>query len=167
MKKWYKESYFNANNWILDNYEKLGLNSDEVLMLLLIVLGKNNQINISYDYFKQKMGYTTKKIDEIIASLVTKKFLIIKPSEKGIDFDIDSIFEFDPNQYEIIENKDIYQIAEELLCRPLSANDLQRVSDMLNKYGDNKVIDALRLAEAYRKNSLAYVEAILKNEKMQ
>lgn len=166
MKRWYKESYFNANNWLLENYDKLGLSSDEVLMLLLIVLGKDNKQNISYDYFKKKMGYQTSKIDEIIASLVTKKFLSIKPNEKGIDFDIDAIFEFDPNQYEIIENKDIYEIAEDLLCRPLSASELQRLSDMLSKYGETKVIDALRSAEAYRKNNLAYVEAILKNEKM-
>lgn len=166
MKKWYKESYFNANNWLLENYDKLGLNSDEVLMLLLIVLGKDNKQNISYDYFKKKMGYSTSKIDEIIASLVTKKFLSIKPNERGIDFDIDAIFEFDPNQYEIIENKDIYEIAEDLLCRPLSASELQRLSDMLSIYGETKVTDALRSAEAYRKNNLAYVEAILKNEKM-
>lgn len=166
MKKWYKESYFNANNWILENYDVLGLNSDEVLMLLLIVLGKTNNINISYEFFKKKMGYTTKKIDEIIASLVAKKFLQIKPSSKGIEFDIDGIFDFDPNQYEIIENKDIYQIAEELLCRPLSSSELQRLSDLITKYGDTKVTDALRVAEAYRKNNLAYVEAILKNEKM-
>lgn len=166
MKKWYKESYFDANNWLLENYDKLGLNSDEVLMLLLIVLGKDNKQNISYDYFKKKMGYSTSKIDEIIASLVTKKFLSIKPNERGIDFDIDAIFEFDPNQYEIIENKDIYEIAEDLLCRPLSASELQRLSDMLSIYGETKVTDALRSAEAYRKNNLAYVEAILKNEKM-
>ena len=106
------------------------------------------------------------EIDEIIASLVTKKFLSIKPNERGIDFDIDAIFEFDPNQYEIIENKDIYEIAEDLLCRPLSASELQRLSDMLSIYGETKVTDALRSAEAYRKNNLAYVEAILKNEKM-
>ena len=166
MKKWYKESYFDANNWLLENYDKLGLNSDEVLMLLLIVLGKDNKQNISYDYFKKKMGYSTSKIDEIIASLVTKKFLSIKPNERGIDFDIDAIFEFDPNQYEIIENKDIYEIAEDLLCRPLSASELQRLSDMLSIYGETKVTDALRSAEAYRKNNLAYVEAILKNEMM-
>ena len=166
MKKWYKESYFDANNWLLENYDKLGLNSDEVLMLLLIVLGKDNKQNISYDYFKKKMGYSTSKIDEIISSLVTKKFLSIKPNERGIDFDIDAIFEFDPNQYEIIENKDIYEIAEDLLCRPLSASELQRLSDMLSIYGETKVTDALRSAEAYRKNNLAYVEAILKNEKM-
>ena len=31
--------------------------------------------------------------------------------------------------------------------------------------GDNKVIDAFRTAEAYRKRSLAYVETVLNNEK--
>ena len=98
--------------------------------------------------------------------IVWKKFLQIKPSSKGIEFDIDGIFDFDPNQYEIIEKKDIYQIAEELLCRPLSSSELQRLSDLITKYGDTKVTDALRVAEAYRKNNLAYVEAILKNEKM-
>ena len=31
MKKWYKESYFDRKNWILENFDKLSLNSEEKL----------------------------------------------------------------------------------------------------------------------------------------
>ena len=36
MKKWYKESYFNGINWILENFDKLNLSADEALVLMLI-----------------------------------------------------------------------------------------------------------------------------------
>ena len=38
MKKWYKESYFDRQNWILENYDQLNLSNDETLFLLLIEL---------------------------------------------------------------------------------------------------------------------------------
>ena len=65
----------------------------------------------------------------------------------------------------IDENHNIYNIAEEFFSRPLSPTELQKISDLCTDFGDNKVIDAFRTAEAYRKRSLAYVETVLNNEK--
>ena len=31
MKKWYKESYFNGINWILENFDKLNISADELM----------------------------------------------------------------------------------------------------------------------------------------
>ena len=38
-------------------------------------------------------------------------------------------------------------------------------NDLLEKYNENDFIDAIRVAEAYRKASLAYVEGVLRNGK--
>ena len=65
----------------------------------------------------------------------------------------------------INENHNIYNIAEEFFSRPLSPTELQKISDLCTDFGENKVIDAFRTAEAYRKRSLAYVETVLNNEK--
>ena len=154
MKKWYKESYFNGINWILENFDKLHLSAHEALVLMLIELANRNN-----------RGYDNNRIDSIIASLAEKKYLSIKPSKKGISFDISMLYEFDPEAYTIAENHNIYNIAEEFFSRPLSPTELQKISDLCTDFGDNKVIDAFRTAEAYRKRSLAYVETVLNNEK--
>ena len=165
MKKWYKESYFNGINWILENFDKLNLSADEALVLMLIELANRNNRALSYDYLRAKLGYDNNRIDSIIASLAEKKYLSIKPSKKGISFDISMLYEFDPEAYTIAENHNIYNIAEEFFSRPLSSTELQKISDLCTDFGDNKVIDAFRTAEAYRKRSLAYVETVLNNEK--
>ena len=165
MKKWYKQTYFNRKNWILENFDKLNLTTDETMLLLLIEFAKDSHIAVSYDYFKKKLNYDSKKIDKIIASLVNKSYLSIAPRANGVSFDIDNLFEFDPEKYETVDAKDVYSVAEALLKRPLSGNEVQKLSDLINEYSQAAVIDALRVAEAYRKPSLAYVEATLKNEK--
>ena len=165
MKKWYKQPYFDRRNWILENYEKLSLTNEETMLLLLIDFAKDAKKTITYDYLMKKMSLDSKKIDKLIASLVSKSYLSINPTSKGVSFDMDGLFEFDPEKYEIAENKDVYSIAEDLVSRPLSPNELQKLSDLLNEFSSNQIIDALRVAEAYRKTSLAYVETVLRNEK--
>ena len=108
MKKWYKESYFNGINWILENFDKLNLSADEALVLMLIELANRNNRALSYDYLRAKLGYDNNRIDSIIASLAEKKYLSIKPSKKGISFDISMLYEFDPEAYTIAENHNIY-----------------------------------------------------------
>ena len=165
MKKWYKQPYFNRKAWILENFEKLNLSCDEVVLLLLIDYSKENKKAISYEYLMNKLNTDSKKIDKIIEKLVSKKYLTITPNSKGVSFDIDGIFEFDPEKYEVSENKDVFEVAEDLMKRPLSPNELQRLSDLLDEFKPNKIIDAIRMAEAYRKSSIAYVESILRNAK--
>ena len=65
MKKWYKESYFNGINWILENYDKLNLSADEALVLMLIELANRNNRALSYDYLRAKLGYDNNRIDSI------------------------------------------------------------------------------------------------------
>lgn len=163
MKKWYKESYFNTKNWILENFEKLNLNSDEVVLLLLIDLAKDNKKIITYDYLCSKLNKKVNEIDKILASLVNKHYLSFTMNSKGLTFSFDSIFEFDQNKYELNVNSDLYQMLENLFGKPLTPNELQKVSDLLNDYSEKQFIEAVRIADANRKLKLPYIEAILKN----
>ena len=165
MKKWYKESYFDRKNWILENFDKLSLNADETLMVLLIDLCKINKKTISYEYLSQKLNKNNKEVDKIIASLVSKHYLKISTNSKGLVFDIDGIFEFDPEKYEISENKDLYDVVSDIFNKPLSSSELQKMSDLIEEYSQDKFIEALRIAEAQRKLKMSYIEGILRNEK--
>lgn len=164
MKKWYKESYFDRKNWILENFDKLNLSSDETLLLLLIELFKTNKKSISYELLTKKLNKNEKEVDKIIASLVSKQYLKLSTNSKGLVFDIDGIFEFDPEKYEISENKDLYDTVSEVFNKPLSPSELQKMNDLLDQYGQNKFIQALRIAEAQKKLKMSYIEGILRNE---
>lgn len=165
MKKWYKESYFNSINWILENFNKLGLTNDETVLVLLIDLFRSNKKTITYDVLCEKLNMNAKQVDSLIASLVNKHYLKISTNSKGIVFDIDSIYEFDPSSYEIADNKNIYDLVDELFGKPLSSQELQKMNDLIEGYGQDKFLQATRIAEANRKLNMSYIEGILRNEK--
>lgn len=165
MKKWYQESYFDCKNWILENFDKLNLNADETLLILLVDLCKTNRKYVTYDYLMSKLGKNMKQIDTIVAGLVNKHYLKISSNSKGLIFDFDEIFEFDPDKYEISDNKDIFDTVSEVFGKPLSPTELQKITELLEVYGEKKFIEALRLAEAKRTYKIAYIEGILRNEK--
>ena len=165
MKKWYKESYFDRKNWILENFDKLNLTSDETILLLLVELCKINKKVISYEFLSTKLNKTSKEVDKVIASLVSKHYLKLSTNSKGLVFDIDGLFEFDPEKYEIKENKDLYDIVSQIFNKPLSSNELQKMSDLIDEYGQDKFISAIRIAEAQRKYKMSYIEGILRNDK--
>ena len=165
MKKWYKESYFNRNNWILENFNKLNLSNEETLLILLIDLCKQSKRTVTYDYLTEKLHNNSKEIDKIIAGLVAKHYLKLSTNTKGLVFDIDGIFEFDPEKYEIVENKDLYDTTSDVFGKPLSPSELQKMNDLINEYGQSKFIEALRISEAQRKVKMSYIEGILRNEK--
>ena len=165
MKKWYKESYFDRKNWILENFDKLNLNSDETLLILLVDLCRTSKKTITYEYLTKKLSKTNKEIDKIIASLVNKHYLKLSTNTKGLVFDIENIFEFDPEKYEISENKDLYDTVSEVFNKPLSSTDLQKMNDLIEEYGQKNFMQALRVAEAQKKLRMSYVEGILRNEK--
>ena len=165
MKKWYKESYFDRKNWILENFDKLNLTADETLLILLVDLCKSSRKAVTYDYLTRKLSKSTKQIDMIVAGLVGKHYLKISNNTKGLVFDFDSIFEFDPSKYELNENRDLFDTVSSVFNKPLSPLELQKLSDLLEIYGEEKILDALRLAEASRKLKIDYLEGILRNEK--
>ena len=167
MKKWYKESYFDSNSWILENFEKLNISNDEALFILLIDFCKKNKKSVTYDYLTSKLQKNSKEIDKIISSLVGKHYLKLSTNAKGLVFDIDGIFEFDPEKYEVVENKDLYDTLADIFGKPLSQSDMQKTNDLVNDYGEKKFMQAVRIAEASRKVRMAYIEGILRNENKQ
>ena len=165
MKKWYQESYFDRKNWLLENFDKLNLSSDETILIMLVELCRSNRKYVTYDYLMKKLGKSAKQIDSIVASLVNKHYLKISSNSKGLIFDFDEIYEFDPEKYEISDNKDLFDTVSEVFGKPLSPTELQKISELSQIYGEKKFIEALRLAEAKRTFKIAYIEGILRNEK--
>lgn len=165
MKKWYKESYFDRKNWILENFDKLNLSSDEVVLLLVVELCKTSKKTITYEFLSEKLHKNKNSIDRIIASLFSKHYLKLTTNARGLVFDTDPLFEFDPEKYEIAENKDLYDMVSDLFGRPLSPIELQKMNDLISEYSEKSFIEALRVAEAQRKIKMTFIEGVLRNEK--
>jgi len=165
LKDEYKKPYFNRRNWILDKYNELNLSSDEVMVLLLVDYGKEFKMKVNYEFLQTKLRYDTKKIDKILAGLVSKGYLAINSNAKGIYFDIDGVFLDDPEKYEIVKGDTVFEYLALLFNRPLTPNELQKASDLIKTYSEKKVFNAVRIAEGKGKKSIAYVEGILRNEK--
>lgn len=165
MKKWYKQPYFERKAWILENMDKLNLSSDETVLLLLIDHARVSGTNLTYNYLSKKMHMKTKELDVLFSKLVSKHYLKITGGQKGIQFSIDELFEFDPEKYELSANNDIYNTLDIVFGRPLSSLELQKATDLINEYGQKSFQEALRTADAMRKLNMSYIEGILRNEK--
>ncbi|MBQ2509482.1 MAG: DnaD domain protein [Erysipelotrichaceae bacterium] len=165
MKKWYKESYFDRKNWILENFDKLNLKAEEAMLLLLVELCRQNRKAVTYDYLTEKLHKNTREIDRLIAGLVNRHYLKLTTNSRGLVFDIEGIFEFDPEKYELSVNRDIYELVSDIFGKPLSPSEMQKMNDLIEEYDQERFLQALRIAEANRKLKMAYIEGILRNEK--
>ena len=165
MKKWYKESYFDRKNWILENFDKLNLKAEEAMLLLLVELCRQNRKAVTYDYLTEKLHKDTREIDRLIADLVNRHYLKLTTNSRGLVFDIEGIFEFDPEKYELSVNRDIYELVADIFGKPLSPSEMQKMNDLIEEYDQERFLQALRIAEANRKLKMAYIEGILRNEK--
>lgn len=163
--KIYKETYFDRNAWLLDNMDKLNVSHLEFLVLLVINFCREHNKEISLDFLCEKLQVSPNDLDKALASLSGKGYLRIDINEKGICYDIDGVFDFDIVKYDEVENNDIYDAVETFLSRPLTPIDKMKTAELLETYSEDAILDAIRMACAYRKYNLAYVETILRNDK--
>lgn len=156
--KIYQQRYFDRRSWILENISNLNLNSNEVLILLLI--DYFNQYNESLNINTLSKGSNMEKtvVDDTISSLISKGYLVLLTDNEQVIFNIDNIFEA---KNEMIENNDIFEIFEAEFGRVLSQKEASTISEWLRIYDYNIIIKALREALIYNKKSINYIDKIL------
>ena len=156
--KIYQRRYFDRRSWILENISNLNLNSNEVLILLLI--DYFNQYNEALNINTLSKGSNMEKtvVDDTISSLISKGYLVLLTDNEQVIFNIDNIFEA---KNEMIENNDIFEIFEAEFGRVLSQKEASTISEWLRIYDYNIIIKALREALIYNKKSINYIDKIL------
>lgn len=155
--KYYQERFFNRRNWILDNIQRLNLNTNETVVILMIDFLNEFQQKIDLDSLSKKCNLSTKIIDETIASLNNKGFINIS-TKKGIYFDINNIFETTNN---MIEENNLFDKFETEFHRVLSRRETDLLAEWIRIYDYDKIIAALREAVINDKLHFKYIEAIL------
>lgn len=158
--KFWQESYFNRQNWILENIKLLKLSSKENLVLLLINFFIEQKREINLQILSEYCNLTEEEVDAAINLLSTKGFLQVQLTGKILQFSIDSIFQVqDLEQEEKI--KELFEVFEEEFGRPLSQRELEQLQKWMKQYERSLIINALREASVLNKLSFQYIDQIL------
>lgn len=160
--QWYKTNYCNRRDWILDNAENLNLNAEELLFCLLIDFMQEHHLELSEKTLQTKLKMNGSEVDQVVRNLSSKGYLAIGVNEHL--FDLSGLYENGakhPVSDTVYET--VFNVFEDTFGRPLSPNELVKLSEFSKKYDHVEIIEALRTAEAYNKISMAYIEGILRN----
>ncbi len=165
---------------LLDNYKKLKISEEEVVVILMIdqLISQNNAL-ITADLLSLKMNYDPLKIDDILASLLKKRYIEFKTSANGTVTSLDPLKnilfnefklsvaeqdknELNPSRKEMTDN--IYTSFEKLLNRNLSPVEVDKITAWVEYgYSEETIINALKDALSRNKKSLREVDRVLLN----
>ena len=161
--KWYETNYNDKVAWILDHLEYLNLSYGEALLCLLLTFMKDKGINISYETLVNKLDTSQDELDKLLFKLKQKGYLNITIKEVGMDFDLSSLFDFNENELNSKKDEDLYILYEEGFKRPLSPNEMAKISTLAKDHGQGALIVALRAAQGHNKLNLNFVERYILN----
>ena len=163
MAEWYKTTYCNRRDWILENLENLVLDIDEAMLCILIDYCNSNHISITYDFLIAKLKLERDQIDALMVALTSKSYLKIDFGNGNLTYDLSPLFENGLQAVEASNFDDVFTTFEKAFGRPLNNLEMEKLSDLAKQYETKTLIKALRIADAYRKLSMSYIETILTN----
>lgn len=162
MTKWYEQRYVNRRDWVLENLEYLGLNGDELIIVMLIDYMNDNHMDISMEGLGKKTQMNPETVDKIVSSLCSKNFLSIKSKGGSVRFSLDGLFEANIKQQKNVLESPLFDLFASEFNRPLTQLEMQKISDWSHTMDSEIIVYALREASAYRKLNIKYIDAILK-----
>lgn len=155
--------YFDKIRYLLSHVSKLDLSSDELLIVLTIILIKEEGSIVSLDSLAKSLNFDNKKVDDLLTLLTAKRYLEIKIVDSHVDFNVDSIFDLKQNHD--LNTQDLFKIFEEEFSRTFSQKELVRLNEWMQIYSRDELIDALRSASIMNKLDLNYINKILENNR--
>ncbi|MFV0479495.1 MAG: DnaD domain-containing protein [Anaerorhabdus sp.] len=163
--KWYKEKYVNRRDWLVEHVELLNLTAEEFQLLIIIDYFNSFSEEISQEKLCNKMNLSQKKMDNLLAVLISKKYLKIQVSKKGVHFLLDDLYETKVAHLENALNQNIHDLFESEFGRPLTQSEMEQLNQWVKNEDKELIIYALKEASAYQKLSLNYIAKVLKSWK--
>ena len=167
---------------LLDCYSKLGLSENELVVCLMIEhLSKQGNAFVNSDMLALKMNLSTKEIDESMASLLQKGFLVYEDNKLIISLlplkeEVKKEFAFSLTREQTNSmNKEreenmtkLVSLFEEKFARTLAPLEISTITDWLdNGYGLDDIKNALLDALNQNKKNIRAVNKILVNRRKQ
>lgn len=157
---------------LLNNYRKLNITEEELIVIMLII-SLGSTIEYNPDVFVKELGMDKQEVMSIISRLIGKNILSIeivkngRKSEEHLSLSLlyDKLLNIvkDVSEEDNIKiNSSIFNVFEEELGRLLSPMEIEKIKEWVNTYkNDDLIISALNEAVLNGVNNLRYIDAIL------
>lgn len=162
---------------LLEYYKKLKINENELAVILMIdhLLGQKNTL-ITPDLLSLKMNLSQKELDKILVSLIDRNLIVydigkkIKISLKPLHKKLYDTFqvalakeqEISSDEAKSASLKNIYEVFEKQLKRPLTPLEFSLIGEWVNDgFDDETIIKALNDCLAKGKKTLKSVDRLL------
>jgi len=163
---------------LIEHYKKIALDENELAVVLVIdhLLEQKNKF-ITADLLSLRMNLSTEAIDKILVRLINRGLLEYETTNKNIKTSLKPLRkklykEFQlalAKEQELNDSttrnamlKNIYEVFEKELSRPLSPLEFSIINEWINfGYSDEMIINALKEAVSKNKKSLRSIDKIL------
>ena len=162
---WWNRNYVNRRDWMLENLSSVNVNPSEFVILQMIDFCNSNRLELSMERLVDQTGMDVSVVNQSIASLNQKGYLVVRAVGHVIEFNIDGVFK--NHEQEEYVNKDLFEIFESEFGRLLSQADLMTLSRWSQLYEEDMILDALREAIIAQKVAMQYINGILVNKARQ
>lgn len=151
--------YINHMAYILDHLPDFNLEPKEVLTLLLIEFYNAQGIVISDEIMAEKLKVSEEDVEDLFEALSDKGFLNIEFRNGDIYFNIAGVMETNASGQKV--SRSLIEEFEIEFKRPLSSNEMTRIMELEDSYGEQRVLFALDEASVREVRNINYVETIL------
>lgn len=163
---------------LLENYRKIGLNENEVMVILVmdVLLSQGNSL-ITADLLSLKMSFDVMTIDQILANLLSKGMIEFVYKGNKTKTTLDPLKEKLFKQFEktVIEEEEkkssddvkkilnnIYTSFSDIFSRDLTPIEKQKIEEwILYGYSEKNIIESFKEAFSKNKKTLRSIEKIL------
>ena len=165
MKKWYEQNYVSHRDWILDNMENLGLDCNEVVLVLLIDFMNEHHQEIDLEGLSNKLNKSQDELDRVLSTLCARSYLSIFPTSNGSKWSLNGLFEADSERSVKVMDRSLFDTFESEFGRPLSEREMEKLNEWVKSTHKKLIIYALRQASLDEKLSFPYIDKIISNWK--
>lgn len=157
---------------LLNNYRKLNINEEELVVIMLII-SLGSTIEYNPDVFVRELGMDKQEVMSIISRLIGKNILsieIVKNGRKSEEYlslsllydKLLNIVKDVSEEDKVKINSSIFNVFEEELGRLLSPMEIEKIKEWVNTYkNDDLIVSALNEAVLNGVSNLRYIDAIL------
>ena len=164
-RKWFKALYVNQIELAITLFPRLSLTCEELMVVIAILFLQKNDEIISVATISRQTKLTKERINEILAVLTNKEYLIIRTRNNKIEFNLDGLFQEENEKITDLDNN-LFTLFEQEFGRVLTQNEIQMLVFLKDNYSQEQIENALRKALNNEVRSINYVAKILsKSEK--
>ncbi|PKM87449.1 MAG: DNA replication protein DnaD [Firmicutes bacterium HGW-Firmicutes-10] len=161
---WWKETYVNRRNWILQNFTEISVSPEEGMLLLMLDYMIEQKMVVDIKTLATAINSDVTHVDQWLSTLISRGYLTVKTSSRKVEFDLDGLFE-SVGKKSVTINSDVFDVVENEFGRPLSQKELTLLNQWSRHYPDKLITYALREASIMGKLSMAYIDKILEGWK--